>query len=112
MNNQINFKPKKVLIKGNDDILLNSKQIKKIEAFTASVTTSGAGKVRMVFSNDSGVTWKKYNPLTLAIEDVAILCGGINGCHQKLHNIVAKQHPENPYGREHIYSLDLLKNLP
>ena len=72
MNTQFNFKPKKVLIKGKDDILLNSKQIKKIEAFTASITTSGAGKVRMVFSNDSGVTWKKYNPLTLATEDVAI----------------------------------------
>lgn len=46
------------------------------------------------------------------IEDVAILCGGIDGCHQKLHDIVAKQHPKNPYGREHIYSLDFLKNLP
>ena len=46
------------------------------------------------------------------VEDVAILCGGIDGCHQKLHDIVAKQHPKSPYGREHIYSLDFLKNLP
>ena len=45
-------------------------------------------------------------------EDLTPLCGGVNGCHNKLHNIAAKLHPDNPYGRQYIYSLDIIKTLP
>ncbi len=43
------------------------------------------------------------------IEDMAILCGGPNGCHSKLHKIAATMY-SNPYGRENEYPLSLLKD--
>ena len=37
------------------------------------------------------------------IEDVAILCGGINGCHTKLHNILG-------YDRTTLYPISAIKD--
>ncbi len=45
-----------------------------------------------------------YERLTQeAIEDVAILCGGINGCHQKLHNLLG-------YDRTTLYPISTIKD--
>lgn len=76
INSKLNFKmfykPKKVLIKGSGDILLNAKQIKKLKSFTTNVTKNGSGVAKIVFSIDSGITWKKYNSVSGLLENVNI----------------------------------------
>lgn len=70
INFKLNFKPEKVLVRGSGDILLNTKHIKKIKNFYLDITKSGAGEAKIVFSIDSGITWKKYNSVSGLLENV------------------------------------------
>ena len=48
------------------------------------------------------------------LDDVRLICGQSRkseGCHSKLHEIAALLHPENPYGREFEYPLNLLEKF-
>lgn len=60
--------PKAQLVKPTDDIKL--KMLSKINTMTLTSNKTGQGVVKIIFSVDSGVTWKTYNSETLEFEDV------------------------------------------
>lgn len=62
--------PKAQLIKPTDDIKF--KLLDKINLMTLTSNKTRQGVVKIIFSVDSGVTWKTYNIVTLEFEDIDI----------------------------------------